>query len=381
LRHFSAEVDVINWALRLIVLVPLVSLACGSTGGTSDTSTTTDMGQSDLGQPPDDTVTPEDIPSRIDGTVEDAALDVAVLDMPAPTDTTVDTSIPISTECAAVAPSDSLLNKLTVDGVQRRFMLSIPAAASGPRGKWPLIFQWHGFVGSSMGYSDTAEVKNWHLNMLGPAVDDSRMPFLLVTPLADGAALLDWNIMDTYADPPNPDVRLFDEVVACLDAKYGVDSDHIHSVGFSAGGILSDLLGVMRGDKLASTLTWSGGYLVNPANAIEEFPVIWPDPGASSGWTQVLFHGGVTDQWEVQGLFTAHFNVWNEADVGYLNGLGHDVILCTHTYGHTPPPGSNPAAYVIDFFKAHPRGTTTSPFASALPSSFPANCTYHAKTN
>jgi hypothetical protein len=95
----------------------------------------------------------------------------------------------------------------------------------------------------------------------------------------------------------------------------------------------------------------------------------------------VAFHGGVKDQWEAGGIFTARFNVWNENDWPWLNTQGHDVILCPHTYGHQPPRDASPAAYAIDFFKAHPRGTTTSPFATGLPASFPAYCTYHAKTN
>ena len=350
----------------------LFAIACSSSSSTADTTPPTDPGSAD-----EDVALPgDDVPA-----VDDVDREVPAEDVPVTLDVPADTAPQLSPECAALTPSSSAINTLTVDGVARRFLLSVPTGATGPGGKWPLIFLWHGFVGAATpGNQEGVEVNSFHNQLLGPAVNDSRMPFLLVTPFADGSAFLDWNIMPNDIHQPNPDVDLFDAVLACLDAKYGVDPDHIHSVGFSAGGILTDLIGIMRGDRMASLLTWSGAYLGDPANFDETFPIYWPDPVASSGYVQVAFHGGVTDQWSAAGMFTAHFNVWNENDLAWLNGLGHDVILCPHTQGHTPPSDGYPPAYIIDFVKAHPRGTTTSPFAAGMPSSFPKYCVYHAKT-
>lgn len=327
------------------------------------------------GDAPADAPPATDTPATDTPATETVTADASTVDVPA------DAPKEISPECAAIKPHLTAVNTLTVGGVARKFLLSVPVGATGPGGRWPVVFEWHGFVGAVMPDSqEFSEVKYWHKNLMGAAVDNDRMPFLLVTPMADGAAMLDWNILDYYPEEaPNPDIELFDAVLACLDAKYGVDPDRIHSIGFSAGGILTDLLGVTRGETLASVLTWSGGYLANPANETGDFLIVWPNPGPSSGYVQVMFEGGKDDQWEVPGMLTAEFSLWNANDRPWLGGLGHDVIFCSHTQGHTIPSGSNPAAYVVDFFQAHPRGTTTSPFAAGLPVSFPSNCTYHPK--
>jgi len=359
-----------------IAIASLFVLACGSSGGGTDTST-------DPGPAPDDTVAPDDTAVPEDA-LEDAPRDVPPGDVPAPTDVPADVApdVPVlSAECAAVASNLTVPNTLTVDGKARSFLLTTPTGTTGPGGKWPVVFQFHGFVGASMGPpGDLGETQNFHKYLMGPAVNDPRMPFILVTPQADGEAFLDWNITPDDVSKPNPDVRLFDAVLACLDAKYGVDPDRVHLVGFSAGGILSDFLGWVRGDRVASILTWSGAYLVDEANAIESFPIYWPDMGPQSGYVQVMFHGGPTDQWAAGGMFTAHFDQWNKNDQPWLNGLHHDVILCSHTQGHTPPSTPPLTGYVMDFFAAHPRGVTTSPFATGIPASFPATCTYHAAT-
>jgi poly(3-hydroxybutyrate) depolymerase len=362
---------VVRRVLGPIALAAMFAFACSSSSSTTDTTPATDPGSVE------DTALPgDDVPAL------DVERDAPADDVPVATDVPTDVPLEITPECAAITPNTGAINTLTVAGVARRFLLSVPNGATGPGGKWPLVFLWHGFVGASTPDSmEATQAPLFHNQIMGPAVNDARMPFLLVTPYADGSAFMDWNITPSDVSQPNPDVQFFDAVLACLEAKYGVDPDHIHSVGFSAGGIMSDLLGVTRGDRIASVLTWSGAYLGAPANYDETFPIYWPDPVPSSGYVQVAFHGGVADQWSMGAMFTARFNVWNENDVPWLNGLGHDVILCPHTKGHDLPPGYSPAAYVIDFFKAHPRGTTTSPFAAGLPASFPTYCVYHAKTN
>lgn len=355
----------------LAILAAAALWACdGGNGGGTDTAAPPDPGVGDEGPAPDLAV--EDVPTADrtpadEGPADTGPADVAKDDGPPP----------VSAECAAV--ESGKMNGLTVDGTKRYFYFNAPAGATAPGGKWPLVFLWHGFAGVSMSGGVDNEAPSFR-SLLAPNVGDERFPFLLVTPTADGQAFLDWNILEVYDADTNADIRLFEEVSACLDGRFGVDPDHVHSLGFSAGAIMTDLIARTRGDRIASTLTWSGAYLDDPANAVENFEVIWPDPGPSSGWTQVVFRGGATDVWEIPGMVRATFDTWTSSDIPWLNGLGHDVIECPHNQGHTPPMPYNPS-YVLEFFRDHPRGVTASPYAAGLPASFPAGCVFHAKTN
>jgi len=351
---------------RAWVAILWLVCACGGEGGDTDATGPADPGSPDGAVLDVADVAPDpgdgDLSDRegVDGAGQDASPD--------------DGEPAIDPLCAAVAVQRA--NELSVDGTTRRFLLNGPDSAIGPGGSWPVVFLWHGFNG--VAFSDDKDdylAASYFANRLGPQSRDEDFPFLLVTPLADGVAVLDWNILDVYDGDTNPDVRLFDEVLDCLDARYGVDRDRVHSVGFSAGAIMTDLLGVARGEQLASTLTWSGGYIANGANETGEFEIIWPDPGPSSGWTQVVFRGGPNDVWGAANLLTIDFDAWVRNDVSWLNDLGHDVIECAHTFGHQIPPGS--MDYVAAFFRAHPRGTTSSPWADALPDSLPGECTFH----
>jgi hypothetical protein len=108
--------------------------------------------------------------------------------------------------------------------------------------------------------------------------------------------------------------------------------------------------------------------------------VNWPALTTSNKFVQVLLYGGTTDQCALGGYLTVHFDTFAQNDQTYLNGLGHDVILCNHDQGHTAPASGFGPAQIVEFLKDHPKGTASSPYASALPGDFPAYCAFHAKT-
>lgn len=359
---------------RWMILAAWVFCACGGAVGPDEDVLAADPGPADPGS--SDVMATD----ASDGGRDDGGPDFGGSDDGSPADvaTADDGPPPIDEHCKAVAVSRS--NLLVVDGTSRLFWLHGPAAATGPGGNWPVVFLWHGFVGVAFEEDKKDDYAFTFSNLLAPEVggEESGWPFLLVTPMADGEAVLDWNILDVYDGDTNPDVRLFEEVLRCLDARFGIDPDRIHSIGFSAGAIMTDLLGVTRGDRLASTITWSGGYIANEANATGDFDVVWPEPGPSSGWTQVVVRGGSGDIW-VSPFVTIDFDDWTRNDVSWLNDRGHDVIECAHAKGHQQPVWWD-VDYVIDFFQAHPRGTVSTPFANGLPASFPDGCVVHPKT-
>jgi hypothetical protein len=230
-----------------------------------------------------------------------------------------------------------------------------------------VVFNFHGF-------GDTAPNM---ANILSGSVNDASHPFILVTPEDLGALPpngMDWQILKVT--DKNPEVQLFDEILTCLDQVYGVDRERVHAVGFSAGAIMCDLLGVMRGDQLASIISFSGTYFSNPPNkeALDNFAalVTWPEMTAGSTYTQLLVHGGAADNYNLS-LTTLKFGENGKRDVPYLNGLGHDVIHCDHGGSHTIP-NFFWGIPLVRFFDAHPRGVAATWADSGLPANWPTYC-------
>ena len=253
-----------------------------------------------------------------------------------------------------------------VDGEARQFILTLPRNVE-TNGPWPVIFNWHG-------YGDTAQNMNY---LLSSYVNNTTMPFILVTPDDTNLPLpngVDWDILNV--SEPNKEARLFEDVMGCLAQQFGVDSRQIHSVGFSAGAIATDMLGVMRGDMLASIVTYSGGYFSNPVN--DNNFTNWPPLTTTNGYTQLIMHGGTTsDTWNAV-VIVINFGQMALEDSNYLNGLGHDIIICDHGLGHDIPTEIR-ASELIEFFYDHPYGTENSPYAYGLPNSFPGYCDFQEK--
>lgn len=263
----------------------------------------------------------------------------------------------VTPKCAKL--EDGWISKFKVDGEDREFFLHLPAGIE-IAGKYAVVFNWHGF---GMPASSMA-------NVLSGSVNNERMPFVLVTPADTGlmpTAGLDWAILQV--DEDNMEARLFDEVLECLNQRYNIDETHVHSLGFSAGAIVTDMLGVTRGDVLASIISFSGVYFSNPEPANDSGLDNWIPLSTENKFVQMLVHGGAADAWNA-----LRFDTAGENDVVYLNENGHDVIHCDHGGGHTIPMALG-ADQIIRFFADHPLGTENTPYAdSELPVSFPAYC-------
>jgi predicted esterase len=176
----------------------------------------------------------------------------------------------------------------------------------------------------------------------------------------------------------NREALMFDAILECLETRWGVDEDRVHVVGFSMGGFVTDALGTVRGDALASAITFSGAYGNDDANlaglGMLAGAIDWPDPTTTNRYAQVFLHGGTADTRSLS-IITLHFDQFAANDAAFLRGLGHDVFLCDHGGGHTVPAGFR-STQIVSFFRDHPRGTTTSPYATALPAHWPGYCAY-----
>ena len=256
--------------------------------------------------------------------------------------------------------------------------LHLPAGVSDDgSGNWAVVFNWHS-LGTSAADFDP---------LISSIYDNPEMPFIGVTPNSNGHVIIavdmTWDVITVDPDN-NGDLALFDALLACFEARFGVDENHIHSMGFSLGGILTDLLGTTRGDVLASIATYSGGYFSNSDNVatlgLLAAMVDWPDPNHSNQYAQLMTNGGANDTFNLV-LATVHFDQFGENDVPYLNGLGHDVIHCVNPSAtqHGDPNGLPVSMDFVRFFQAHPKGTVNSPYAAGLPVSGYDLCTFSEK--
>jgi poly(3-hydroxybutyrate) depolymerase len=309
--------------------------------------------------------------TSIDASV--APLDAAPVDAFAVVDSNLAPDALVTTTCETLQAGWN--DNFVVDGLARGFYLDLPSdvATGGP---FPVVFNWHGL-------GDTAANMR---GLLASDVDHTGFHFILVTPEDSDFAIygnvVDWEVFSVVG-ATNREARLFDEVLACLQSRWSVDADHVHSVGFSLGAIVTDMLGTVRGEDLASILTYSGGYLSDDANVatlgtVGAF-VSWPDPAHTNGYAQVILHGGTADQYALGTYATIHFDTFAANDTTYLNGLAHDVVVCDHGGGHTVPTSTFGADQILEFFAAHPRGTTSSPYAAGLPTDYPDYCAFSAQ--
>jgi predicted esterase len=307
-------------------------------------------------------VNPADAPSKSDVlSVPDAPFDPPVM----------------VESCAPVRPGT--VTNFMVDGAARSFLLTVPSAAAAdrigdggtPPQRWPVVFNWHGF-GSNAGTMNA---------ILAGQVDSPTMPFILVTPTSTGLGPattppgLDWD--QIAVTTPNREAHLFDATLRCLDERYGIDRERVYTVGFSAGAILSNLLGTIRGDQLAAVASFSGAYFNNPANtemlgAVSSL-VTWPEFNHERRYPQMLVYGGMRDNVSLA-VVTARFQAFAEADIPVLRARGHDLVVCPHGGAHVVPAalaGEN----LVRFFAAHPRSVRRSPWSAGLPMGYPSYCT------
>ncbi|MFH1437964.1 MAG: hypothetical protein ABIJ56_19810 [Pseudomonadota bacterium] len=301
----------------------------------------------------------------------DPAGDPADDPAPDPADDAVDTPAEeiTPTDCSSIHEGTN--SYFLVDGEPREFILNLPDGVE-EGGPWAVVFNWHGLGDSAANMA----------RMFTGLVNNEDMPFIGVTPedtdfLLAGTMIVDWDVFAVTEN--NKEARLFDEVLACIEERFGVDEDHVHSVGFSLGGIVTDMLATTRGEQLASLVTYSGGYWSNPVNVTGMMSMVinWPEHSVDNTYAQIFLHGGTTDLYDMS-LVQLHFDQYAINDTAFLNDKGHDAVICNHGLGHTAPPDF---LYnkVIKFFADHPLGTADSPYADALPGDYPDYCEFSGK--
>ena len=221
-----------------------------------------------------------------------------------------------------------------------------PSAKSKPAPGGPLIIYWHatlsnpGEVMSGFGQANITAVTAAGGVVAAPA-----------TTACSGCTTTDdgyWFVEDDV---------VADEIVACAVQQANIDITHIHTLGWSAGGLHTTHVAQARSNYIASFISYSGGLFVlpstdqNPANHVAGI-LTYGDPGAD--------------------VVILDFNAQSQSWYKQFQPMGWYSMMCHHPGGHEVDPQIAPLS--LRFFKDHPFEVKPEPYASMIPSGYPSFC-------
>ena len=158
------------------------------------------------------------------------------------------------------------------------------------------------------------------------------------------------------------DAAFADQTVACAIKQYKIDPRHIHTAGYSAGGLQTVYMWFARSGYIASVISYSGGDSTINKAAMQDPSNIAP---------AIAAHGAMgSDQLVLD--FAQASATWE----GEIKTAGGFSIDCNDGGSHLDfftkrAPPLKPVAW--QFFKDHPFKVKPEPYTS-LPSGFPTYC-------
>jgi poly(3-hydroxybutyrate) depolymerase len=220
--------------------------------------------------------------------------------------------------------------------------INVVAGAKGSSPTAPFVFYWHGTGSFAAEYASTAAAVSSGVSQEGGV--------LVSFEGSTGGDLLSGTAIFGEGD-----FEVGDQLLACAVKNHNVDPKRVFATGCSAGGLFSGAQGAMRSNYMAAVAPNSGGLTVPTA--------------FQNAWTPALMtiHGSAG----VDVVIIDFSQSSMTADTAYKNHGGF-VINCDHGGGHCG--GGGLAGDIWQFFKAHPYGTTPSPWKDALPSGFNKAC-------
>ena len=143
-------------------------------------------------------------------------------------------------ELPAIKPSEQKTLNLTVDGIERNFLLYLPKGYDNA-GSLSLIYVLHGGTGTPEGMLRLADFR--------PIAD--REKIALVYP---AGIQKNWN--DGRPTTPNKlgidDVNFFNKTTDFLIENYSIDPSKVYATGISNGGFMTSRLGCQLSSKIAA---------------------------------------------------------------------------------------------------------------------------------
>jgi poly(3-hydroxybutyrate) depolymerase len=154
-----------------------------------------------------------------------------------------------------------------------------------------------------------------------------------------------------------------DQAVACAIQNNHADPKHIHTAGYSAGGLQTVWMWYARSGYLASAISYSGGSsIINTAMMQDamNLPAAIAAHGAPGSDALGLDFAQASATWEMAIKQAGGFSI-------DCNDGGSHLGFFTQ---RAPP--LKPVAF--KFFQDHPFGVKPDPYAGGLPSGFPTYC-------
>ena len=197
----------------------------------------------------------------------------------------------------------------------------------------------------------------------------SKYRFVAVVPEPKGDSPWDWP-SDVLASDSRVDeeMRFFDDMLSCVAAQIPAVALHcVATMGMSAGALFSSQLATRRSERLSSVVSLSGGVggvirdlTPAPVHPLP-FLVLWGGP--TDTFAPLISFASLSERLESK--------LTNDA-----------VVECVHDCGHGVPPFDTPLRVdpAYRFVMDHPWGLppAASPYATGLPTEFPAWCAFGA---
>jgi dienelactone hydrolase len=221
----------------------------------------------------------------------------------------------------------------------------------GNQGGGPIIIYWHGTASSPSGEIPIAFDTNAVAAAGGIIVGFNANSRTGATNGNTGDAV--WY---------QSDVPFADQAVACAIQNNKGDPTHIHTAGYSAGGLQTVYMWYARSGYLASVISYSGGSaVINQAPAQNNnLPAAIAAHGAPGQDNLIVDFANASTSWEMAIKMAGGFSIDCNDGGNHLDFFGKRA------------PGLKPVAF--KFFQDHGYGVKPDPYASALPAGFPSYC-------
>jgi hypothetical protein len=221
-----------------------------------------------------------------------------------------------------------------------------PNAKSKPDPGGPLIIYWHATL-----QSPVEVLSGFGMQNISAVTAAGGVVAAPATTACSGCTTTDdgyWFVEDDV---------VADEIVACAIQQAKIDTTHIHTLGWSAGGLHTTHVAQARSNYIASFISYSGGLFLlpstdqNPANHVAGI-LTYGDPGAD--------------------VVILDFNAQSQSWYKQFQPKGWYSMMCHHPGGHEIDPQIAPLS--LKFFKDHPFEVNPEPYAQMIPAGYPSYC-------
>ncbi len=235
-------------------------------------------------------------------------------------------------ECAAAAVAGSKTETIVVGGVDRTYLVIVPASLQGSTAAAPVLLGFHGGNGTSEYAAQT----------YGLTGEEAMVYVYPQAPYWPEAGGVGWNV-----DPSGVDYPYFDAMLADLGQKYCIDTARVFAAGQSNGGFFVNALGCYRPEALRAIAPVAGGG--PPGQCTPSTVTVMAVHGSADSTVPVTSGMFARDYWlAANGCSGAASSPVDPPPCVAYDGCAEPVLWCEHGGGHSWPAFAGPA--IREFF-------------------------------